>query len=99
MAKMRVGVYPGTFDPITNGHTDIILRATRLVDKLVIGVARNAGKGPIFSTDERVAIVRRELAELDNGAHDQLMAEMQSIKHTERQDSWALDFCVVSVVK
>jgi pantetheine-phosphate adenylyltransferase len=56
MAKMRVGVYPGTFDPITNGHTDIILRATRLVDKLVIGVARNAGKGPIFSTEERVAI-------------------------------------------
>jgi len=72
MAKMRVGVYPGTFDPITNGHTDIILRATRLVDKLVIGVARNAGKGPIFSTDERVEIVRKELAELDNGAHDRV---------------------------
>jgi pantetheine-phosphate adenylyltransferase len=72
MAKMRVGVYPGTFDPITNGHTDIILRASRLVDKLVIGVARNAGKGPIFSTDERVAIVRQELAALDNGAHDRI---------------------------
>jgi pantetheine-phosphate adenylyltransferase len=72
MAKMRVGVYPGTFDPITNGHTDIILRASRLVDKLVIGVARNAGKGPIFSTDERVEIVRQELAALDNGAHDRI---------------------------
>src|SRR6266403_487379 len=70
MAKMRVGIYPGTFDPITNGHTDIILRATRLVDKLVVGVARNAGKGPIFSTEERVAIVREEIAVLDNGAHD-----------------------------
>ena len=65
MAKSRVGVYPGTFDPITNGHMDIILRATRLVDHLVIGVARNAGKGPIFSMEERVAIVQEELA-----AHD-----------------------------
>jgi len=72
MAKMRVGIYPGTFDPITNGHTDIILRATRLVDKLVIGVARNAGKGPIFSTEERVAIVREEIAALANGAHERI---------------------------
>ena len=58
----RIGVYPGTFDPITNGHTDIILRATKIVDRLVVGVARNAGKGPLFATDERVAIVREELA-------------------------------------
>jgi pantetheine-phosphate adenylyltransferase len=58
----RVGIYPGTFDPITNGHTDIILRATKIVDRLVIGVARNDGKGPLFPTDERVAIVREELA-------------------------------------
>src|SRR5258708_39937629 len=72
MAKMRVGIYPGTFDPITNGHTDIILRAARLVDKLVIGVARNAGKGPIFSTEERVAIVREEIAALANRAHDRI---------------------------
>jgi len=72
MAKMRVGIYPGTFDPITNGHTDIIRRATHLVDKLVIGVARNAGKGPIFSTDERVAIVREELGSIENGAHGRI---------------------------
>jgi pantetheine-phosphate adenylyltransferase len=58
----RIGVYPGTFDPITNGHTDIILRATKIVDRLVIGVARNIGKGPLFSTDERVAIVQEEIA-------------------------------------
>ena len=45
MTKMRVGIYPGTFDPITNGHTDIIRRASHLVDKLVIGVARNAARG------------------------------------------------------
>src|SRR5258707_3378918 len=72
MSKSRIGVYPGTFDPITNGHTDIILRATRIVDKLVIGVARNAGKGPIFSTEERVAIVREEIAALANGAPDRI---------------------------
>jgi pantetheine-phosphate adenylyltransferase len=64
MSTTRVGVYPGTFDPITNGHTDIILRATKIVDRLVIGVARNDGKGPLFTTDERVAIVRDELAHL-----------------------------------
>ncbi len=60
----RIGVYPGTFDPITHGHTDIILRATKLVDRLVIGVARNIGKGPLFSTKERVAIVKDEVAHL-----------------------------------
>jgi pantetheine-phosphate adenylyltransferase len=64
MSKERIGVYPGTFDPITNGHTDVILRATKLVDRLVIGVARNIGKGPLFSTDERVEIVREEIAHL-----------------------------------
>jgi pantetheine-phosphate adenylyltransferase len=64
----RIAVYPGTFDPITNGHTDIILRATKLVDRLVIGVARNAGKGPLFSTDERVAIVKEEVAYLPDAA-------------------------------
>jgi pantetheine-phosphate adenylyltransferase len=63
-SKLRIGVYPGTFDPITNGHTDIILRATKIVDRLVIGVARNIGKGPLFSTDERVEIVQDEIANL-----------------------------------
>src|SRR5438874_10869411 len=57
----RVGIYPGTFDPITNGHTDIIRRALHVVDCLVIRVARHDGKGPLFSTDERVAIVREEI--------------------------------------
>ena len=57
----RVGLYPGTFDPITNGHLDIIARATRLVDRLVIGVAVNIGKGPIFSLEERVELVRAEV--------------------------------------
>jgi pantetheine-phosphate adenylyltransferase len=67
MTEPRVGIYPGTFDPITNGHTDIIRRAARIVDRLVIGVARNDGKGPLFATDERVEIVREEIAHLENG--------------------------------
>jgi len=58
----RVGIYPGTFDPVTNGHLDIIGRAARLVDRLVIGVAQNSGKGPLFSLPERVEMVREECA-------------------------------------
>ncbi len=57
---MRVGLYPGTFDPVHNGHLDIIARAVKLVDKLVIGVAGNPGKGPLFSLEERVEIIRQE---------------------------------------
>ena len=60
--KKRVALYPGTFDPITNGHLDIIGRAVKLYDKLVIGVARNDAKNPLFSFDERVEMAR-ELAE------------------------------------
>ena len=58
----RVGLYPGTFDPITNGHVDIVGRAVKLVDRLVIGVAANPGKAPMFSTEERVAMVVAEVA-------------------------------------
>ncbi len=60
----RVGVYPGTFDPVTNGHVDIIGRAARTVDRLVVGVAINAGKGPLFSLDERAEMVRDEIADM-----------------------------------
>lgn len=58
---MRIGLYPGTFDPVTNGHMDIIGRAVKLVDRLVIGVARNDDKGPLFTTDERVDMLRAEV--------------------------------------
>lgn len=61
---MKVGVYPGTFDPITLGHMDIIQRGTRLVDKLVIGVTTNPSKSPMFSLEERLAMVRRETADM-----------------------------------
>ncbi len=61
---MRIGVYPGTFDPVTRGHMDIIKRGAKLVDRLVIGVTTNAAKSPMFSDDERIAMVTREVAAL-----------------------------------
>lgn len=63
----RIGVYPGTFDPITLGHADIIRRGSKLVDRLVIGVTTNPSKNPMFSTDERMDMVRREVADLNLG--------------------------------
>ncbi len=56
----RIGLYPGTFDPITNGHVDVIARAARLLDKLVVGVAINTDKGPLLPLEERVELVRFE---------------------------------------
>lgn len=58
----RIGVYPGTFDPITLGHMDIIRRGAKLVDRLVIGVTTNASKSPMFTVEERMAMVQREVA-------------------------------------
>ena len=60
--KRRIGLYPGTFDPVTNGHLDIIGRAARQLDKLVVWVAINSGKGPMFSLEERVELVTAEIA-------------------------------------
>src|SRR5688500_15270745 len=81
---IRTGVYPGSFDPITLGHMDIIRRAAHLVDRLVIGVTTNASKSPMFLLDERLAMVRREIdgivdgvdgaaAEIDVVAFDSLL--------------------------
>lgn len=61
----RIGVYPGTFDPVTLGHMDIIRRGAKLVDRLVVGVTTNAAKSPMFSTEERIAAIRRETAGID----------------------------------
>jgi pantetheine-phosphate adenylyltransferase len=62
--KKRIGIYPGTFDPITLGHMDIIERGAKLVDELIIGVTTNAAKSPMFSDDERIAMVKREVARI-----------------------------------
>ena len=64
LRKLRVGLYPGTFDPVTNGHLDVIARAARLLDKLVVGVASSTGKGPLLSLDERVELVQAEIASI-----------------------------------
>jgi pantetheine-phosphate adenylyltransferase len=61
----RIGVYPGTFDPVTRGHMDIIRRGAKLVDRLVIGVTTNPSKSPMFTLEERMAQVQRECAGLD----------------------------------
>jgi pantetheine-phosphate adenylyltransferase len=62
---IRTGVYPGTFDPVTLGHMDIIRRGAKLVDRLVIGVTTNPSKSPMFSVEERIGMVRREIAGID----------------------------------
>lgn len=79
MSEARIGVYPGTFDPVTKGHMDVIVRASRLVDHLIVGVARNAGKGPLFTAEERVEMVRAELDALpDRSIADRI--EVQSFE-------------------
>ena len=71
---MRIGLYPGTFDPITNGHIDIIRRACSLVDRLVIGVAINRDKGPLFNLEERVAMIRSEVASIAASTGTEIVA-------------------------
>ncbi len=66
MENKRIAIYPGTFDPVTNGHIDIMRRAIRLFDRLVVAVALNPGKGPLFSQDERVAFIREALNDTGN---------------------------------
>lgn len=70
---MRIGLYPGTFDPVTHGHIDIVRRACSLVDKLVIGVAINRDKGPLFSLEERVEMVRSEVVPLGDPLGTQIV--------------------------
>lgn len=63
-AKKLIGVYPGTFDPVTKGHLHLIRRASRIVDRLVVGIADNARKGPLFSLKERVEMLRTDIANM-----------------------------------
>lgn len=64
--KKRIGVYPGSFDPLTNGHLDIIIRASRLFDKLIVGVLKNNEKQSLFSMEERVELIKKSTAGLEN---------------------------------
>lgn len=70
---MRIALYPGTFDPITLGHTDIIRRACLLVDRLVLGVAINRDKGPLFSLEERVAMIEAECGSLSEQTETEII--------------------------
>ncbi len=84
-AVMRIGVYPGTFDPITKGHLDIIQRGAKLVDRLIVAVARNDGKGPLFPTDERVEMVQDEVRPLvEAGASIEVMFFSNLLVHFAR---------------
>ncbi|MEO0912355.1 MAG: pantetheine-phosphate adenylyltransferase [Pseudomonadota bacterium] len=71
---MRIGLYPGTFDPVTLGHTDIVRRACMLVDRLVIGVAINRDKGPMFTLEERVAMMEAECAPIAEASGTEIVA-------------------------
>jgi pantetheine-phosphate adenylyltransferase len=64
--RARIAVYPGTFDPITNGHIDLVSRASPLFDRVVVAIAQNAGKGPTFDLEEHIGLARTALAGLDN---------------------------------
>ncbi len=71
---MRIGLYPGTFDPVTMGHMDIIRRATVLVDRLVIGIAINRDKGPLFSLEERVTMIETQCASIADDTGCEIVA-------------------------
>ncbi len=77
----RIGVYPGTFDPITNGHVDIIRRALRVCDKLIIGVAINIGKDPLFDLKERVELVDETLRQINGASPSGPVAESRPFKN------------------
>jgi pantetheine-phosphate adenylyltransferase len=77
-ARERVAVYPGSFDPLTNGHVDIILRGARLFDRIIVAILRNAEKQPLFTLDERESMARevfREHANVDVEAFDGLLVD------------------------
>ena len=83
----RIGVYPGTFDPITLGHADIIQRGAKLVDRLIIGVTTNISKDPLFTPAERIAMVTREVAALALGNVEVVGFNALLMKFAEKQNA------------
>lgn len=82
---MRIGVYPGTFDPITLGHADIIRRGSKLVDRLIVGVTTNPSKDPMFAAEERLAMTRREIADLGLGNVEVVIFDALLMKFARKQ--------------
>lgn len=83
---MRIGIYPGSFDPVTMGHLDIILRASKLVDQLIIGVLKNSSKNPLFTTDERVYFLKEVTKEIPNvtiEAYQGLLVDYADVKKAD----------------
>lgn len=83
---MRTAIYPGSFDPLTNGHLDVIERAVKLFDHVIIAVAKNEGKQPLFSLEERVALVRRCIQHIPNtevDSFDGLLVEYANQRHAQ----------------
>ena len=83
---MRTAIYPGSFDPLTNGHLDVIQRAAKLFDRVVVAVASNESKYPLFTKDERVALVKKAVAKLPNveaDAFDGLLVEYVAAKQAQ----------------
>jgi pantetheine-phosphate adenylyltransferase len=87
---MKIAVYPGTFDPVTLGHLDIIRRGAHLVDRLVVGVTTNPSKEPMFSVAERMAMVRREIAEIDSSNIDVVEFDSLLMDFAEAQNASAI---------
>ena len=85
MSRPRIGLYPGTFDPVTLGHADIIRRGAKLVDRLIVGVTTNSSKSPLFTPDERSAMVKRELDRLDIANAEVVGFDALLMKFAERQ--------------
>lgn len=82
--RPRVAVYPGSFDPLTNGHVDIILRGARLFDRIIVAILRNAEKQPLFTAEERVQTARdvfREYPNVEADAFDGLLVDYVQLKH------------------
>nr|WP_137678520.1 pantetheine-phosphate adenylyltransferase [Parerythrobacter lutipelagi] len=86
----RIGIYPGTFDPVTLGHADIIRRGAKLVDRLIIGVTTNPSKNPMFGTEERLSMVEREVAALGIGNVEVVGFNALLVKFAQKQGASVL---------
>jgi len=83
---MRTAIYPGSFDPLTNGHLDIIQRAAKLFDRVIVAVAKNEGKKPLFSLKERLALVKQSVREFPNVESDSFGTLLVSYAHQKNAD-------------